>query len=151
MLFIPHRSVATISSCLFSTIFQSTAQEPNPSIFFICSLLCHSLPEGCVSPLLRNKQAQSQREWEVGSTFQAVPPLSNHKCHQPLPSVQPGRHLAQVPSIQGLPTQSGLGPDRIRGRMFNLASFPFWFQGAKQGGQTAAAGAVQPAHTPTAR
>jgi len=53
--------------------------------FLICSLLCRSLLKGCISPLLRNKQAQGQQEWEVGSTFQAAPPLSNRKCHQTKP------------------------------------------------------------------
>lgn len=146
MLFIPHRSVARISSCLFSTIFQSIAQAPNPSIFLICSLLCPSLPKGCVSTLLRNKQAQGQWEWEVGSTFQAAPPLWIYKCHQPLPSVQPGQRMcpASRPAAQEK-------PDRIRSRMFNLISFPFLFQGAKQGGRAGTPGAVQPVHTHSAR
>lgn len=134
MLLLPHRSVARISSCIFSTVFQSTAQEPNPSIFFFCSLLCHSLLTGCVSPLPRNKQARGQQEWEVGSTFQAAPLLSNHS----------GSKLVLCTSAQhpGLVMDPREELDGVHSRAFNLISFPLWFQEAKHKGEMATPRAV---------
>lgn len=147
MLFIPHRSVARISSCLFSTIFQSTAGEPNPSFFFIHSLLCHSLPKGCVSPLLRNKQARGQQEWYTGSTFQAAPPLSNHKCHQPLRLSSPDSIPRQVPSIQASPCSPGWGWTGYAAGCLTASNFLFGYKKQNEAGQTATPGAVQPAYS----
>lgn len=135
MLFIPHRSVARISSCLFSTIFQSTAREPNPLIFFL-SVPCFvapSPPEGMHFP--PPEKQTSTRSAGVGGG-KHIPGCSSSLKPQmpPTPAVCPARPAsrasAQHPS---LPTQPGQGPDRIRSRMFNLISFPFWFQEAKQG------------------
>ena len=70
----------------------------------------------------------------------------------PSPAVCPARPAPHASAQHsGLPTQPGERPHRIHSRMFNLISFPFRFQGAKQGGQTAATGAMQPAHAPTAK
>ena len=94
-----------------------------------------SLPpllKGCISPLLRNKQVRGQQEWAVGSTFQAAP-LSNHKCHHPLPSVQPGQHLTQVPSIQASPRSPGRGLTGYTAGCLTSSHFLFGFKEQNRG------------------
>lgn len=87
----------------------------------------------------------------MGSTFQAAPPLSNHKCHQPLLSVQPGRHPAPVPSIQASPRSPGRGRTGYAAGCLTSSHFLFGFKKQNRGSQTASPGAVQPAHAPMAR